>query len=108
PRPVPAPPVQRPAETETGARKRRHRRERPGNHRRGCAVLTIEGDYGMTIITTGLSRNCLRTRRCPRPCSKCGVPLAGSVAHLPLYAAGIFCSTCCPSCKTPTPKEKAA
>jgi hypothetical protein len=42
--------------------------------------------------TTGLSTHCLRTPRCPRPCSKCGVSLAGTTAHLPLFAAGIYCA----------------
>jgi hypothetical protein len=54
----------------------------------------------LTARPVGLSKNCLRTSKLPRPCSNCGAALNGSVAHLPLYARGIFCARCCPSCNS--------
>lgn len=50
---------------------------------------------------SSLSSSCLRSTRSPRRCSRCDRPLAGEVAHLPLFRSGIFCTQHCPVCRPP-------
>jgi hypothetical protein len=43
--------------------------------------------------------NCVRSTRCPRPCSRCRRPLAGREAHLPVFHTGVFCAERCLACR---------